>query len=409
MKLNNFLKPPKMPKLPDTLPAEALVFPILSGYHTYQDYKSSSKETKNQTLAMRLFVLAGTSIGAVAGFKTFSKILEKNSKLKLHKIKQDAISSIGVPLGGIAGGFVSGSLAEGFCSFIFPPSSNKKTEVEPVKIAEIKKIDKKLDKKTGLKERLKQIGTGLFTITGATFGNIAYMKLAKTKNFKEGHYTKFTQRTVNLALIVAGGFAGLLAGDSLIQKKQSELNKKTIESADFLLTEMTPSVSAFDSVSEKNLKKRVKNGFYEIISSIVIPSSIVLPSLYLLRNFIENDKKFDKYFGFLRHVSTKRMTQKMLFEKSISIPLAVGTYVTGNYIGDIMDKKVTQKVLEQKFWDDLEGYKQQSMQELREGIKENNLLKSKKALKNLEKINDISNEAKQVKNAKTTKETDVKN
>ncbi len=358
MKIN--IKPPQIPmKLPDTLPAEALVFPLLCGYHSYQDYKNSPKETKEQTLVMRAFVLAGTTAGIFGGYKIFSKLLEKNKKLKIDQIKKDAISSIGVPLGGIAGGFVTGSLAEGFCSFVMPNSNKHSTinQKDNSYLFDLKDIEKKPKKEDKLNSILRNIGIILFTIGGATLGSISYMKLAAKQNFKNANYTKFTQRALNFGIIGAGALSGLLVGDTTLNKEQSDFNKKTVQNADFLLTELNPTVSAFDSVSDKSFKKRIKNGFYEVVSSVVIPSTIVLPAMYYLRHFIKDDKKFDKHFGFLRHVSTNRLTQKMIFEKSISIPLAVGTYYAGNYIGDIMDKKVTQKFLEQKFWDDLENQK----------------------------------------------------
>lgn len=341
MNINN-LKFPQIPiKLPDTLPAEALVFPLLCGYHSYQDYKKAPQETKNQTLVMRSFVLAGTSIGLLSGYKTFEKLLAKNTHI--NQIKKDAISFIGVPLGGIIGGFLSGSLAEGFCSFVLPPSNKKH---QKSKYSEFKNVKKEKNPNN----ILKQIGTIVLTITGAALGNVGYMNYAKTKQYKGAQLTNYAQKTINFAAIAAGALTGLITSDLLLNKKQSDFNKKTIESTDFLLTQMNSSVSAFDSVSESKFENRIQKGFYEVISSIVVPSAIVLPTLYYLRNFIKNDKAFDKSFGFLRHFSTNRLTQKMIFEKSISIPLAVGTYFAGNYIGNLVDQKVTKKIIEQEFW-----------------------------------------------------------
>lgn len=389
--MNINIKPPTIPKLPDTLPAEAMVFPLLCGYHSYQDYKKAPQETKSQTLVMRSFVLAGTTIGIFAGYKTLSKILEKNKRLQIDQIKKDTISSIGVPLGGIAGGFVTGSMAESFYSFVMPKTKKSPQEIKKSDTSHLLK-NTEIKKEKKLHSILKNIGIILFTIAGAALGSTSYMKIAAKKAFKDAHYTKFTQKAMNIGLIATGALTGLLAGDTLLNKEQSELNKKTMQNADFFLTELNPTVSAFDSVSDNNLKNRIKNGFFEVVSSVVIPSSIVLPALYFLRNFIKDDKKFDKHFGFLRHVSTNRITQKMIFEKSISIPLAVGTYYAGNYIGDLVDKKITQKVLEQKFWEDIEKHEQQSIKDLKDGVEENNPAKLKKALDDLTKIQEISQE-----------------
>lgn len=384
MNINNRRFPQIPIKLPDTLPAEALVFPLLCGYHTYQDYKKAPQETKKQTLVMRSFVLLGTSVGILSGYKTFEKLLAKNTHI--NQIKKDAISFIGVPLGGIVGGFLSGSLAEGFCSFVLPPSHKKHQEFKN------SKKEEKGEKNSS--SILKQIGTIIFTITGAALSNVGYMNYAKTKQYKGAQLTSHAQKAINLIAVAAGAFAGLITGDLLLNKEQSDFNKKTIESTDFLLTQMTSSVSAFDSVSENKFENRIQKGFYEVISSIVVPSAIVLPTLYYLRNFTKNDAAFDKHFGFLRHFSTNRLTQKMIFEKSISIPLAVGTYFAGNYIGNLVDQKITKKIMEKDLWKTLEKQKQKALKDSQDGLAEKDLVKLQKALDDLSKIEKITQEAK---------------
>lgn len=386
-------------KMPETLPAEALVFPLLCGYHAYEDYQKAPVETKKETLVMRLFVLAGTSLGAFAGHQGLEKLLEKNTKIK--QIKKDIISSIGVPLGGIIGGFTAGSFAEGFCALVLPPSRKDTRKKQESRYQSLRFLHKKNNDENGLHPALKKLGVIATTIVGAVLGNHGYLKFAKSKDFHDMNLTKHAQKAVNLTSVGIGAFGGLVTGDMIIDNKQSDLNKKTLENADFLLTEMSSTVSAFDSVAEDDFKGRVQKGFYGIISSVVVPSAIVLPTLYYLKNFIEDDKKFDQHFGFLKHISSKRSSQKILFEKSISIPLSVATYFAGDYVGNMVDEKITKKFMEQKFWTELEKRKQQALEESMKSLQEKDNAKLQQSLQNLAKFEKIEQEVRKAENKET--------
>lgn len=391
------VKLPNSLKMPDTLPAEALVFPLLCGYHAYEDYKKAPVETKKETLVMRLFVLAGTSIGAYFGHKGFEKALEDNTSMK--QISKDIVSTIGVPLGGILGGFVSGSFAEGFCSFVLPPERKTKRKKQESRYPSLRFLHKKKDDEKGMPSWLKKLGVISTTIAGAVVGNTAYINIAKGKEFQESMYTKKAQKTLNLILLGVGALSGLIAGDLMFDKEQAKRDKKTLENADFLLSEMSSTVSAFDSVAENDIKHRVEKGFYGIVSSVIVPSAIVLPTLYYLKNYIKDDEKFDKQFKFMNHLSSKRTTQKVLLEKSISVPLSIATYFAGDYVGNWVDEKLTKRFMEQKFWKELETRKQKAIEESMKSLQNNDDDKLRQSLEELAMFEKMDKEARTSSNS----------
>jgi hypothetical protein len=134
-------------------------------------------------------------------------------------------------------------------------------------------------------------------------------------------------------------------------------------------------------MKEKNLQTRVQKSFYEIISSIVVPSAMVLPTLYFLRNRLKDDKLFEKQLKFVNKITKNRETQRVLCEKAVTIPLAIGSYFAGDKVGQIFDQKVTKKILDQEFWDDLEEKKQEALWQQEKVCKITTTKKSKKPLK----------------------------
>ena len=402
----------KLP-MPDSLPAEAFVFPLLCGYHAYEDYRKAPEETKREILTMRLFVLAGTSIGAFLGHKVFNKIVEKDLNVenfkklnlspqqehivRIKKMKSDIISSIGIPLGGILGGFTAGSFAEGFTSFVLPPQRKNVRKKQESKYQSLRFLNaNKKESEGGMSSKLRKVAVILTTVAGAATGHAGYLKWAHSGDFQHANYTKHAKNVLNAALAGVGAVVGLITGDLLFKNKATEFDKKTIENTDFVLSEMSNTVSAFDSVSDEHLKDRVQKGFYGIISSVVVPSAIVLPSIYGLKLFMENDAKFDKYCSFLKHISTNKTTQKVIFEKSISVPLSVATYYAGDMVGNWVDAKITQRFMEQKFWAELEKRKQKALEESMQNLQQKDNERLQKSLEELAKFEQLAQEARKV-------------
>lgn len=339
--INNFSNNFNKFRLPKKPPVEVLVFPVLGGYHAWNDYKKAPKKDKKDVLAIKLSILAGTSLGAFLGHKGIGKLLETSKYVST--IKKDAIACIGIPLGGIIGGFIAGSITESVYPNI-PELKVPKIEAPKLDVIE-SKIESKIPKKEldpSLKEKLKKAAIVISTLIGAAGGNAVFSSLIKSNDIKQADLTKHSKGALNIVCVGAGAFLGLFTGDSIFENKETELNKKTKSGLDIVLTEASSGVGAFDAVSDKNMKARIQRGFFGIISEVLIPSAVVLPTLYGIRHFTANDKLFDKYCGFMKKISHSRETQKSVFENTISIPLSVITYLTGNWIGEMADKKVAE-------------------------------------------------------------------
>lgn len=327
-----------------SIPPEVMVFPALCGYHAWKDYKNAPKKDKKDVLLMKLTILTGTCLGAFAGHKAIGKLLEKTTHM--GTIKKDAVACIGIPLGGIIGGLAIGTIAEE----IFPNIPELKVpKLDGPKLG-INKLEDKLRQKElsrSAKEKLKNAGIVLTTLLGAVVGSIGFSNLMKSEKVIKADLTKFAKTAINITSIGVGAFLGLFIGDSILNDNETEFNKKTKNGLDIVLTEAS-GVGAFDAVSDRDMKSRMQRGFFGLISEVLIPAAVVLPTLYGLRHITSNEKFFDKHFSFMKKVSSNRDTQKTVFENAISIPLAVVTYSTGNWIGDIADKKVEERQAREK-------------------------------------------------------------
>ncbi|MDD3420046.1 MAG: hypothetical protein PHE78_05535 [Candidatus Gastranaerophilales bacterium] len=389
-------------KTPQNVPAEAFAFPLLCGYHAYQDYKQE-KHNKEQTFLMNIFVLAGTSLGALAGYKTFSKILSKTKHLS--QIKKDTIESIGAPFGGLLGGFGFSTIGASYLEYqnmqkAKTPPTTQETKAKPkpqtltTSTAPIQKPVKPHERELKI---LKQIGTISLAIAGAVVGNRTSIYFLQSQKFKKAKLTQFSQNAINITSIAIGATVGLFGADRLMNKEKPTIDKKTAQNIDTFLSELTPNVTTFDAMKEKNLQTRVQKSFYEIISSIVVPSAMVLPTLYFLRNRLKDDKLFEKQLKFVNKITKNRETQRVLCEKAVTIPLAIGSYFAGDKVGQIFDQKVTKKILDQEFWDDLEEKKQEAFMATREGLQNNDNEKVEKALEEIERYEEIQKKLRKAK------------
>jgi hypothetical protein len=369
MKINPSNQPIKNFKPVKSPPAEAFAFPLLCGYHAYDDYKKE-KNNKQQVFLTNLFVLTGTSLGAVAGYKIFSKMIGKAKNIK--QIKKDTIETIGAPLGGLLGGFGFSTISSLYLDY-----KDKKylQKTKPSKTTDATKttptmqqppptpIEKSLPQKVATPKKqshplLKQLGIISATIGGAVLGNRLSSIALQSKSLQKAKLTMFSQNFISAGSIAIGAGIGLATADRIINKKDS-VEKKAVASMDMILTEVTPNVSSFDAVKERNLQSRIQKSFYEIISGIVVPSAIVLPTLFFVRDKLQDDKVLDNQLKFLKKISNNRNTQRTIAEKAVTIPLAIATYFIGDKVGQVFDEKVTKRILDKEFFDELEKNKKQ--------------------------------------------------
>lgn len=384
-------------KLPEDFPAELYVFPIISGYQSYKSYQRAPEENKKNKLKLNLFVLAGTSLGIFGGYKAFGKIFKKAEGIK--DIKKDLLQTAGAPLGGVIAGFASGYVGSKLFPMKYvPPKKEEETKTSEEMVKEVIK-DRKKEK---IRNQLKQGGIFLLTLGGALAGNKAARLVLNSPFGKKQKFSNFAEKAINATSVLTGTAIGLWAGDNILGSKKIKLNdKKAQKSMDFILNEASPSLGAFNAGRQVSLKDRVRSSFYEIVSAVIVPSALILPTTHIVRNNLAKGGVFDKFLKKLEKISPNETTKQFICEKTITVPLTIGAYILGNSLGDLFNQKITKKILEQKFWDDFEKIKQDAIKDSIEGITENDKQKTQIALKKLQKVREIEEIAKENFNSDT--------
>ncbi len=123
--------------------------------------------------------------------------------------------------------------------------------------------------------------------------------------------------------------------NNLITSKFGPIDKISKFPADELAKEVNPSFSTmvgFAVGKEKGIKNKVKKFIFEIISGVLVPFTLLLPvTSYLTKRFPESPGKI----------------------KLITIGLGVSASFAGKAAGKWFDKKVTDKIIEHKFWEEI--------------------------------------------------------
>lgn len=380
-------------ELPENFPSELYAFPLLSGYQSYDSYRRASEENKANTLKLDLFVLASTSLGILGGYRACEAIFKNSKKFGKSSIQKDILQTVGAPVGGVLAGFASGYLGHK----MFPikqTSKHEETKTHSKNLVKDIIKDKKKEKK---KKALKQAGIFILTLGGAIGGNKGTRTLLASKGAQKADLNKSAQRAVNALGIAAGSFIGLGIGDKMLSDKK--IIKIDEEKADysmgFLLQTASPSLGSFEAGVETSMKDKIKKTFYQIVANVVVPSAVMLPIMRIVKSGLKPGKPLYKKMDRFSKISNNPVTQKFLAEKGITVPVAIGTYALGRYMGDMFDKKVTKKLLEQDFWRNFTELKKDVMKSSMEGIASNDEKKKAEAIKQLAKMREVEKQAKE--------------
>ena len=215
----------------------------------------------------------------------------------------------------------------------------------------------KKDKKNAF---INDILIGAAMVLGALAGHTGIEKLLNKKTVL--HTEKFVKKSLSplkgylraLSIPVGAGILGGVSGEiaqrffpvkndkpekvlekanNLIDSKFAPMDKFSKFPADELAKEVNPSFSTmvgFSVGKEKGIKNKVKKFVFEIVSGVLVPFTLLLPiTSYLTKKFPKNPGKI----------------------KIMTIGFGVSASFVGKAVGKWFDKKVTDKVIESKFWE----------------------------------------------------------
>ncbi|MDD3150074.1 MAG: DUF2951 family protein [Candidatus Gastranaerophilales bacterium] len=314
------------PKKWTKVPPELMTIPILSGYQVYENYNKADQVQKNKVLTRDLTVLGFTCAGILGTAVLAGKIFSKST----GNLKDNIAKIVGVPLGGVIGGLTAGTVADKFFPIQYPNIEEKVQEKLEEKLEESTSADKKNSESDSKKENKKNILNIAMTCLGALGGNILGNKIIAKKqiSFLPGMF-------LNFGTIAAGGVAGFFASKPLENNKNKFKTPENID-LEVLFSSSYTVVKGVDIAQAKGAQDRIKKGFYEIIAGVIVPTALIFPVAQL--------------------ISTKKVSK--FKENAIMVPLTIASVYLGRLVGDFVNKKVSEKVIDKQIYNKIQDIRQ---------------------------------------------------
>lgn len=424
--LRKFINPAKIKDfgkmlLPGKTPIEAYTIPIISSYQIYDDFKHSDKTEKGKVVLKDIIVLAATCLGAFCANAATKKLLSKN----FSHIKDETIKFISIPLGGLVSGVIAGETSE-----ILLPTKNlnlKKAAKEVVEetIVEEDKLNKKTEESIKENEDTKQIKqrkehkllkTVLVmsaTCMGVFAGNSAAKMAIKKLNLTA------VADTLGVTSILAGGIASnfitrgvlnhIFPETTAVEKAKESLkdvresNRLFGDNVEDLFNSTSSTLKGFAIGKQKGLENKVKKGFYETISGIVIPAAIILPSTKIIQKSVDTgSKSTDELLGVLHklnkynplkklqeEITNNHQLQKTILKKSIIFPITISSLYIGQSVGNWFNQRITNKILKEEMWSQVLDARENLIKSCLKSVSSNDKDAQKEAVKNLAKVKEI--------------------
>lgn len=382
------------------LPVEVCAIPVLSASQLYDDYQSAEEGDKTKVLTKELIILGATCLGAFGLNSVANKALKNN----LSALKKEVIKFASLPIGGIISGVIAGGLAD----FIIPTHNfyfKKSAKAIVLENLEEKASEKQLDSK--LKKIFKYTLPIAATCAGVFGGHklsqkaISFFKLDGISNI------------IKVPSIIALGFISNVATKSIIKKvspdknidKDMSKNYEDVLASYELMSHASSEVfgntfsalKGFSAGTENGFGNKVKSGFFEIISGIVIPGAIILPAAKVLDNKMKEGKVSFKIF---ERFSANPEMQKTIARKSVIVPITILSIYLGNLAGKWFNNRVTEKLVKKEMWQHIKEKRSNVLTKWFNGIRhKNKTVESKKVeatskVKETKKISKIETENK---------------
>lgn len=367
---------------------EVLTIPVVSGFQTYEDCKKADKKDRKNILAKDIITLSATCAGAY-GATRLSK--------KLFKNPNSFVELANIPLGGIIGGFVAGTFAEK----VFPTSeSTIQTTAKDI-------IKKETNSNIGKHNFVKTLGVLSSTCLGLLAGSIATKKAIKYFNISE------FEKTLNITGVLAGGIvSNILAKNILgqnnsqqvqpIQQAQSYLGDVATTSCMFnnslngMFNTTFSTMGGYSIAKEQGVENKIKKSCFQIVSGIVVPATIIVPTINFIdkkisqinspNKIIEKINEYNPIQSLKNKISNNTELQKSILQKSFLIPITVAGMYLGSYIGEQFNKKVTEKLVKKELWAQVVKKHEDLMKMSLNTINSGNIELKKQILGDLDKV-----------------------
>lgn len=399
---------------------EILTIPVISAYQMHDSYNKADKREKNKTLLRNLFILASTATGILTSVAMTGKLILKSKHLK--PIKPELIKTASIPIGGLVSGLIAGNIANNLLPIKYPPSDKKAEEKLTDKITN--NYGEKSFVMDSLFKTLSIISLTLLSVIGGNaLANKALKSKFATNQFKKingDSAIKVAKKSFNIASMLAVGTIGNYISRKLLNSKQKTKQEneqkqdltRILNDYDSFNNELSgvlgttfSTLSGFTVGQEQAASEKLKKSFYEIISNVVIPSSIVIPTTFALTSkrpprFIRKAKvNINKAINLMaskipdkkltsslkEHLSDPNSREKIV-KQSILFPVTITSLYLGHSLGEYFNKKVTEKITKTKMWNQLFQTRQNIVKTAMKGVSEQNHEMKQKAVADLAKI-----------------------
>lgn len=402
---------------------EMLTIPVVSGYSIYERYKLADKSDKKNVIIRDMLVLGASGAGIVAGSKISNKLIKPEN---LKNIRNDILNGICTPISGLIGGIAAGEVAERLFPAKYPQLQQDIKQVILKKIENLEKPQSAQDKqeteeqkqKNKVKNTIKSIGVFTFTFIGILSGSALSKQILKLKTLTQKNLDSTAQDAIKLSSILIGGCIGNIASRNVLNnllpsEKNKRLNLSDTSMRHFnlinyevnsFMNRTLPSVSGFDTGREVGLENKVKRGFNDIISGIIIPAAVILPTANITRSAIAAKKIPVKLMDkVIEHIPFSKIREKyqsnaelknQLVEKAVLFPVTIAGLYAGETAGEWFKKRIVEKISKEAIVKHLPDLKQDLMKAYLKSIGDKNDVAKKNVVAELAKVNQLEQEIK---------------